>query len=479
LTDTQTGENRALLGGGAEEDRIAAAHLLVGAAFLVLGGALAVLSLFSLRFADLAPITYGRLEPMANLTLMMGFGVISLVGGVYYVLPRLTGARLWRTDLAKLGLAALSALVLAGLLALGFGLGTGRQPLGLPWWLDLPLTFALALPLVITVGTVANRTEEHSYVTLWFVLGGTAWLPLLQLVNFAGDLPFLRAVAVAYTDVFVSAGFVTLFLYTVGTGLLYYATVKELDAPLASRQLAMVGFWSRGFAAAWWGAAQLIFGPGPSWVAGVAAALGLAFPVGALANAANISLTLEGHWSKLSDRPGVFAGVLGLYLGVAVAAVAALGGFRSVAAVTSLTTLWEAVEYVALNGVGVLLVAGTALSALPRLVGRELYPPHRARTFTKLTLIGSIGVLFFLAAAGVVSGYSWIGGSNSGAYIDAGDGWGAGVGASVDTLILIAVGFAGVLFAGQLAYASTLQGTITRGKAASQEILVSQAVDDE
>jgi cbb3-type cytochrome oxidase subunit 1 len=479
LTDTKTGENRALLGGGAEEDRIAAAHLLVGAAFLVLGGALAVLSLFSLRFADLAPITYGRLEPMANLTLMMGFGVISLVGGVYYVLPRLTGARLWRTDLAKLGLAALSALVLAGLLALGFGLGTGRQPLGLPWWLDLPLTFALALPLVITVGTVANRTEEHSYVTLWFVLGGTAWLPLLQLVNFAGDLPFLRSVAVAYTDVFVSAGFVTLFLYTVGTGLLYYATVKELDAPLASRQLAMVGFWSLGFAAAWWGAAQLIFGPGPSWVAGVAAALGLAFPVGALANAANISLTLEGHWSKLSDRPGVFAGVLGLYLGVAVAAVAALSGFRSVAAVTSLTTLWEAVEYVALNGVGVLLVAGTALSALPRLVGRELYPPHRARTFTKLTLIGSIGVLFFLAAAGVVSGYSWIGGSNSGAYIDAGDGWGAGVGASVDTLILIAVGFAGVIFAGQLAYASTLLGTISRGKAASQEILVSEAVDDE
>ena len=479
MTDTKTGENRALLGGGAEEDRIAAAHLLVGAAFLVLGGALAVLSLFSLRFADLTPITYGRLEPMANLTLMMGFGVISLAGGIYYVLPRLTGARLWRTDLAKLGLAALSALVLAGLLALGFGLGTGRQPLGLPWWLDLPLTFALALPLVITVGTVVNRTEEHSYVTLWFVLGGTAWLPLLQLVNFAGDLPFLRAVAVAYTDVFFSAGFVTLFLYTVGTGLLYYATVKELDAPLASRQLAMVGFWSLGFAAAWWGAAQLIFGPGPGWVAGVAAALGLAFPVGALANAANISLTLEGHWSKLSDRPGVFAGLLGLYLGVAVAAVAALGGFRSVAAVISLTTLWEAVEYVALNGVGVLLVAGTALSALPRLVGRELYPPHRARTFTKLTLIGSIGVLFFLAAAGVVSGYSWIGGSNSGAYIDAGDGWGAGVGASVDTLILIAVGFAGVLFVGQLAYASTLLGTISRGKAASQEILVSEDVNDE
>ncbi|MFQ5522926.1 MAG: cbb3-type cytochrome c oxidase subunit I [Acidimicrobiia bacterium] len=479
MTDTLTGEKRTLLGGGAEEDRVAAAHLLTGAAFLTLGGALALLSLIALRFPDLLPLSYGRLEAMANLTLLVGFGVISLVGGIYYVLPRLTGARLWSSDLARLGLASLAALVLAGLLALLLGLGSGRQPLGLPWWLDLALTFILVLPLAITVGTVANRAEEHTYVTLWFVLGGAVWLPLIQLVNFAGDLPFLSSVAVAYTDVFVSAGFVTLFLFTVGTGLLYYTTVKELDVPLASRQLAIVGFWSLGFAAVWWGAAQLIFGPGPGWVAGVAAALGLAFPVGALANAANITLTLEGSWSRLEGRPGVLAGLMGLYLGVAIAVLASLGAFRSVAAVVSLTSFWEAVEYVSLNGVGPLLVAGTALSALPRLVGRELYPPRRARTFTRLTIIGSVAVLFFLAAAGVLSGYSWIGGSNSGAYIDAGEGWGAGVGASVEALLLLAVISGFVLFAGQLAYASTILGTFTRGPAIPQEVLVSEEAEDE
>ena len=458
---------------------MAATHFVVGAGFLVLGSVLSLLALASLRFAGLFPITYGRLEPMANLTLMIGFGVISLMGGVYYVLPRLTGTRLWSTDLARLGLLATSGLVIAGLAAIAFGFGTGRQPFGLPWWLHLPLIFVLALPAMITIGTLANRHEERSYVTLWFVLAGTTWLPLLYLVFFAGELPSMGAVQVAYTDLFFSAGFVTMVLFTLGTGLFYYTAVKELDVPLASRQLALVGLWSLGFASVWWGVAQLTFGPGPTWVSGVAAALGLAFPIGALANAANISATLEGSWSGLKDRPGVMSGVVGLYLAVGVGALAALAGFRSVASVTALTSYWEAIDYLAIAGVGVLLVAGVSFSAMPRLVGRKLHSIQRAKSFVRLTVAGSVGVLLALAAAGLISGYSWIGGSNSAAYVDAGEGWAAGVGGSVDALLLVAVAFGVVTLAGHLAYASTIFSTLTRGKSTIQEVLVTKGAANE
>ena len=251
-------------------------------------------------------------------------GVVSLIGSVYYVLPRLTGARLWRPDLARLGLTGISGLVALGIASLALGLGSGRQPLGLPWWLNAPLTVVLSIPLLVTIGTIARRTEQRSYVTLWFVIGGVTWLPLLYLAHVVGDLPALTSLAVAYSDLFFSAGFVTMFLLVVGTGLFYYTVVRELDVPLASRQLALVGFWSLGFAGVWWGAAQLIFGPGPGWVAGVAAALGLAFPVGALANAANLTLTIEGSWSEIAERPGVSSGLMGVYLAVGVALLAAL-----------------------------------------------------------------------------------------------------------------------------------------------------------
>jgi cbb3-type cytochrome oxidase subunit 1 len=479
LADTQTADFRALLGGGSGEDRLAATHFVVGALFLLLGGAFQLLSLFAIRFGDLLPVPYGRLELAANLTLMVGFTVVSLTGGIYYVLPRLTGTRLEARPLAGLGLLGMAGLTGLGILAIFFGFGDGREPFGLPWWLDIPLALVLFVPGVVNSATIRKREEKRSFVTLWFLIGGVVWLPLLYVAHLVAELPGVSQVTVAYAEMFFSAGFVTMFLVTVGSGLVYYTVVKEMDVPLASRQLALVGFWSLGFAAAWWGAAQLLFGPGPSWVAGVAAALGLAFPIGALANAANVSMTLEGSWGEVGDRPAVLSAVLALYLTVGVATVAALAGFRSIGAVTSVTPFWEAVEYVLISGVATLFVSSVALGALPRIVGRQVETVQKARRFQRLIVTGSVGLLLFLGGAGVLSGYSWIAGSNSGLYVDAGEGWGAGLGGSYDTLLLIALIFGAVLAAGLGGYTFTLLGTIARGKAIPQEILVDREGPDE
>lgn len=478
MADTQTADIRALLGGGSEGERLAVTHFLVGAAFLFVGGALQLLSLVALRFSYLLPVSYGRLEPAANLTLMIGFAAISLVGGVYYVLPRLTGAKLASTRLAGLGLLGMAGLTGLGLLAVLFGFGDGGQPLGLPWWLDIPMAAVLFVPALVAVRTVREREEQRSFVTLWFALGGVVWLPLLYLSHLAADLPGASSVTVAYAGNFFTTGFTTMFLVTVGTGLVYYTTVKELDVPLASRQLALVGFWSLGFASVWWGTAQLLFGPTAGWVAGVSAALGLAWPIGAIANAANISMTLEGSWSELGEKPSVLSGILGLYLTVAVATVAALAGFRSIGSVTSLTAFWEAVEYVALAGVGTLLVSSVTLAGLPRMVGHQLVNPEKARRFQRLVLGGAVGLLISMGAAGVLTGYSWIAGSNSGNYIDVGEGWAAGLGNTYDTLIFVAILFALLLFAGIAGYVTVLFGTLTRGKAIPQEVLVAREPDE-
>jgi cbb3-type cytochrome oxidase subunit 1 len=368
-------------------------------------------------------------------------------------------------------LLGVSGLVILDVLAVVFGFGEGRQPFGLPWWLHLPMLAVLVIPFAVTMMTIRRREEERSFVTLWFVIGDAAWLPLLYLIYAGGHLPAINALGQAYSDQFFSAGFVTLWVFTVGSGLFYYTLVKELDIPLASRQLASVGFWSLGFAAAWWGSAQLVFGPGPGWIDGVSAALGLAFPIGALANAANASLTLQGHWEELGDKPGVVSGVVGLYLGVAVSILAAFAAFPSVGSVTALTAFWEAIEYAALYGVGALLSAGIVFEAMPRVSGRELASFDRPRSFTRLTLIGVGGVALCLIASGLVSGYSWVAGSNSAAYIDAGEGWGAGAGAA-EVLLLVAFVFGIVAFLGQLAYAGTVIGTVTIGRAVPQEVLV-------
>ena len=473
VANGQTANFRALLGGGSDEDRVAVAHMLVGALFLVVGGFMELLALFALRFDELSPISFARFEDAANLNLLIGFGVLSLAGGMYYVLPRITGTRLWSRDLAALGLLAIAGMVAVGTAAIFFGLGSGQGPWGLPWWLDLPLVGALAVPSAVAIGTVLNRQETRSYVSLWFLIGGAVWLPAVATVNLVAHLPFLSEVARAYAEVFVMAGLVTMWLLAVGTGLFYYSVVKELDIPLASRQLASVGFWSLGFGAVWWGTAQLIFGPGPGWVSGVAASLGLALPLAMIANTANVTISLEGHWEELAERPGLVSGVVGLFFGLAVAAMAGLAGFPGIGSVTALTSFWEAIEFGFMVGVAPLLVAGTTMHALPRLSGRAIASPARARSFTQLIVIGAGGVVVSMAVSGILTGFSWVSGANSAAFSPVGEGWSAANGPA-DTLYLIALGFGLIALTGVLSYASTIFGTVTRGTAVSQEVLVTE-----
>ena len=52
-----------------------------------------------------------------------------------------------------------------------------------------------------------------------------------------------------------------------------------------------------------------------------------------------------------------------------------------------------------------------------------------------------------------------------------GEGWAAGAGAA-DVLLLVAFGFGIIAFLGQLAYAATVIGTVTIGRAVPQEVLV-------
>ncbi len=477
MATSQSTDIRALLGGGADEDRLALSHFIIGAMYLVLGGLLALFALLSLRFPDQSPVSFGRIQPMASIAVMLGFGAITLTGGVYYVMPRLTGARLAHRGVASLGLLGATALAGLSILAVFLGLGDGTGPLGLPWWLDIPIAATLAVPALVVLGTVRQRTEQRSYVTVWFVIAGAVWLPLLYLATSLASLDFANAVSIAFSDVSFDAGFVNMWLLVVGSGLFYYSIVKELDVPLASRQLAFVGLWSLGFAAFWWGSAQLIFGPGPNWLDGVAAALGLALPIGALANAANFSLTLEKSWRDLPDHPGLSSGVIGSYLAVVVGGLAAFGSFPSIGAAVALTSFWDGVEYAALLGIGPLLAAGLVFPALPRLSGRNIANIDRVRTFNRMTVVGVVGVLISLVAAGLYTGYAWIGGSNSAAYIDAGEGWAQAGGSTVETLVLIAVGFGVISLLGQLSYAGVVLGTVTTGNVVAQEVLVEKEDD--
>jgi cbb3-type cytochrome oxidase subunit 1 len=448
---------------------VVATHILVSTLFLGLAGILYVLSLASAAFpsALTGVISYGRLRPATMAAAMLGWLTVSFVGGAYYLLPRLTGARLQRSDLARLGMWAFVALTLIGMVLSFLGLGDGLEPFGFPWWIDLLILLTLLVPLFVAVQTVRQRTEEGVYVSLWFILAGLVWLPMLYAV---GAIPRLASIGRLLQEVTFGGGFGTLWVTTMGVGLAYYTVVKATGNPLANRQLARVGFWSLAFAATWSGPIQVVFGPTPDWLDSVSAVLTLALPVAAIANLVAVATTAGDQLGDLRDRPELAATIAGLTFAVVVAVATSIAGFRSAATLVGFTSYWDGILAGVLFGVGGLLVAGWTHQALPAVTGRVPDSGAHARRHLRLTVWGVGSTMLLMMAGGLVTGFGWTGGGY-GQKPATGENWSivSGAGETISSLALV-----GALIAllGQFFFVLSVYRTVTSGRASEQEVLV-------
>ena len=452
-------------------DDVVTLHIVVSTFFLGVGGLLYAVSIASVVFPTVfsGPLSYGRVRPAAMTAVMIGWLVISFLGAAYYVLPRLTGSELWQPRLAALAMWGVAAIAVVGTIGPFIGLSDGIEPLGMPWWLDTALLLVSLIPLTIGVQTVRHRLERLTYVSLWFVLTGLATLPVLLVVSAVGsDL----AIAQTLQGLHFSAGFTTLWVAGMGVGLAYYTVAKATDQPLANRQLARAGFWSLAFAATWSGPLQLAYGPTPDWLDALAAVLTLAFPVAAVTNAIALAATAAPSWETHGSRPSVRATMAGMGMMVAVGLATAVGGFRSAAAIVGFTSYWEGVTLAALFGVGGLLVAGWTHQALPAASGRALASPARAGQHVRLTVWGVGGSALLLTIGGFVTGISWTGGAFT-SVPATGENWDvvSGTGSLMVGLSLIGVV---VMLLGQLAFVLSVLGTISRGRAATEEVLMTR-----
>lgn len=452
----------------ARPDSAATRFLFTSTAFLGLGATLWLASLVSVRFPGLFPISLGRLRPMALIALLLGWLVLGLTAGIFYVLPRLTGAALAGERLATLGLIATVGVVLAGMAIVLLGYGDGREPFALPWWWDVPTLGVLCLPALVVFASLRKRREDSIYPTLWFVSAGALWLPLLYLI---GNLPGLRSLGTALADLVFSAGFLNVWALGVATGLAYYVVPKASGQPLANRQLARVGYWSLLFGAVWMGPAQLVAGPAPEWLQGVASVLGLALPVAAMANTVNLAITIGPEWKNIVRKPILLSAMVGSGLGVLATSAAAIGGFRSAAVLVGFTTFWDAVLHLLVFGAVGLLFVSFAWQAVPNLVGRALRSETRAIRLVNRAGLTAAATALFLALAGLISGYGWAGAAFTGLIENFGPGWGkSSIVPSVLTGLAVLVALAGTWYT--IGLARSIYSSLTSGRPTMQEVLV-------
>lgn len=472
MTETTTAARIVDLVAPAESDSAARRHLIASLLFLVVSGLVLLVVYVKLPYPSFlggsAGTGYGRLRPIAISTGVFGWLTLAHIGAAYYLVPRLTGGRLWNERLANLGLWLTVAVVGASIGALAAGSTEGRAWAEWPWWLDIAFVAALAVPTLVVTRTLTDRREEGLYVSLWYLVGGLYWVTCLYVV---GNLPNLYGTAAQIQSSFFSSGVTELWLLGVGIGTAYYLVPKITGNPLYNRQLAVIGFWSLALAGAWVGQRSHVFGPAPDWLDTSAAVFSLALVIAALAVVANLAATMQGDWTPVRNSVALRFVAAGTVLYLLTAVVGAIGGYRSVASVTGLTTFGEGTSMLAVFGAATLLASAFIYHALPRLLGRGLFSERLATLHLRLTLIGIGALALLLWLAGLVSGYGWNGGALTGAFAATGEGF-ASVLERVRVLYILTVPAAALLFAGQAVFAYNAYRTFTSGPAGPHEVLV-------
>lgn len=446
-------------------DTAASRYLFAAVAFLALGALLWLAAMASMRFPGLLPLSFGHLRAMALIVLFLGWLVLGLAAAIFYLLPRLTAVPLQLEKQLNLALPLAVTVVFVAIVVVGLGFGDGGEPFALPWWWDLPVLALTALPLGPTLLTIRARREGVVYPSLWFAIAAVIWLPAIYLI---GNLPQVSSLSQALGDLVFTAGFLNVWGVGLAMGAAYYVVPKASGQPLASRQLAKVGYWSLLFGAIWLGPAQLVAGPQPEWLQAIAAVLGLALPLSAVANATNLALTVKDRWPV--GNPVVLAAVTGSGV-VALASLAAgLASFRSSAVLVGFTFFWEGIYVLFLAGIA-LLFAAFAWQAIPNLVGRALASTERAVGVVRLVAISGTSTGIMLALSGVISGVAWSGAGFTGAFENVGAGWLESAGLPG---IFTGIAVLGGLFLtwGLLGLAVSIYRSLTSGRATVQEVLV-------
>jgi cbb3-type cytochrome oxidase subunit 1 len=208
--------------------------------------------------------------------------------------------------------------------------------------------------------------------------------------------------------------------------------------------------------------------------------LGLAFPIGALANTTNLALTIGPEWRDIGSRPVLLAAMAGSGLGSLAAVAAALAGFRSNGVLLAFTTFWDGVTHLLLLGALVLVFVAFAWHVVPNLVGRSLRSEARASRLVGRSAVAATVTAILLMLAGVITGYGWAGASFTGLAENSGADWQPmSIIPSALTGLALLAAIASVWYTVRLAF--SVYSTLTTGRPTLQEVLVveEEPPDDE
>ncbi len=378
--------------------------------FTTFGLILAVKFFWPTFIGDVSWFTFGVVRPSHVNGVLFGFLSSALLGGMFYIVPRLAARPLNRPGLAFWTPILWNASVFTGIIMILTGSSQGREYAELPWVIDVLVEIDLLVMAYIILSTLKNRREKKLYVSTWYYTGTMLWFPV---VYFIGNVMWrppegaLSGVRDAVFNWYYGHNVLGLWFTTLGIPALYYLLPKITKRPLYSHLLSLIGFFSIAFFYTGVGGHHLLQAPIPEWLKTMAVVWSMFMMVPVLAFATNIMLTLRDSWHKLPGNPALMFLVAGFFMYVIGSAQGSFQAFRSVNLYTHFSQWPVGHAHLTLLGGFGFTSAGLALWIVPRVLNFRLFSFQLMRYTWWTAFLGFIGFFSTMTITGLIQNANW------------------------------------------------------------------------
>jgi cbb3-type cytochrome c oxidase subunit I len=398
-----------------KENSASMMFMLSAAVWVVLGVLMGLTLALQFVFPDLfrgVPwLVFGRLRQAHVNTVLFAWLSGAMMGTWLYIVPQLTGRRLWSEPLGNASAILWNLAVLGGVVGLLTAHTQSREYAEMIWYVDVAVIIVLLLNMTNILMTIRHRTEPKLYVSLWYIVGTVMWFPMLYFIgNVMWNPPTgaLTGIDDAIFNWFYGHNVLGLWFTTGLLATIYYIVPRETRTPLYSHVLSLIAFWGIAFFYTGVGGHHLLWAPIPPWLKTIAVADSFAMVLPVVAFMMNIFLTMRGNWNRFITSIPLRFVITGWAAYVLVSYQGSHQAMRSINLITHFSQYVPGHAHLSLLFFAASTLMGALYYIVPRVLNCRVYNRTLANVGYGLYVIGFVFFFGGFLLTGLVQGTNWL-----------------------------------------------------------------------
>ncbi len=350
-------------------------------------------------------LTFGRLRPMHVNGVIFGAFSTLFIGLCYYLLPRLTGVKIWNGHWGHWLVWVWNLGLIAGMVSLALGYNQGLEAGEFPWPVDTVIFIVVTILTVQFLMTVAKRREQQLYVAVWYLIGAFVWT-VMNLVLGSYILPYYISGinSAAWHGLFIHY-IVGLWITPAGYVLIYYFLPASIKNPIYSHKLSLVGFWSLALFYPFVGIHHYLYSPIADWAETLAIITSILLIVPVWTVLQNFFGSMIGRWHTFGSNLTAKFLIMGSLMYLVGCFQGSLEALRSFQVPTHFTDFVISHSHLTVFGTFVVWAMGGTIYVIPKLMNRPIWSFKLGNWSFWLITLGICVMGVDLSAAGLQQGY--------------------------------------------------------------------------